>query len=246
MTAFGDGDGITVLAGGTIVMPELTHRRLKSRARCSCSGRSGLDRDHAGSRGRHDRCHGGRSAPGSRRLDEPLASAARHVADVEIRAQATRRRKPLRGGLVPDAPRGDLQAPLIALGRLAFGQPAQAASASSPSRTFSPAAAVGGSCSTSPTTRATARPRTQPPGGRTPTHYSILAVRRDEDRRWAGGSPPAGAGPHAIRLTSAEQSGEARRCPERRRPAGTMRSPRPGIARSFLPTLVSRALADLS
>src|SRR3989442_5327785 len=47
--------------------------------------------------------------------DEPLATAARHLADLEVRAQAT-----VGGNLCAeasaDAPRGDLQAALIALG----------------------------------------------------------------------------------------------------------------------------------
>ena len=32
--AFGDGAGVTVVAGGTIVMPEITHGRLAPAARC--------------------------------------------------------------------------------------------------------------------------------------------------------------------------------------------------------------------
>ena len=40
--AFGDGAGVTVLAGGTIVVPELTHHRLAPR-RVLMLGRAGLD-----------------------------------------------------------------------------------------------------------------------------------------------------------------------------------------------------------
>jgi carbon-monoxide dehydrogenase medium subunit len=47
--------------------------------------------------------------------DEPLATAARHVADPEIRGQATLGGN-LCAGASDEAPRGDLQAPLIALG----------------------------------------------------------------------------------------------------------------------------------
>ena len=36
VAAFGDGAGVTVIAGGTIVMPELTYGRLEAR-QCSCS-----------------------------------------------------------------------------------------------------------------------------------------------------------------------------------------------------------------
>ena len=112
VAAFGDGDGITVLAGGTIVMPELTHGRLKP-GKVLMLGRSGLDKITR---------EGGTVTIGAtvavselEELDEPLASAAKHVADGEIRAQAT-----VGGNLCAppgmDAPRGDLQAPLIALG----------------------------------------------------------------------------------------------------------------------------------
>ena len=112
VAAFGDGDGITVLAGGTIVMPELTHGRLKP-GKVLMLGRSGLDKVTR---------EGGTVTIGAtvpvselEELDEPLVSAAKHVADGEIRAQAT-----VGGNLCAppgvDAPRGDLQAPLIALG----------------------------------------------------------------------------------------------------------------------------------
>ena len=47
--------------------------------------------------------------------DEPLATAARHLADVEIRGQATIGGNSVRQAS-PEAPRGDLQAALIALG----------------------------------------------------------------------------------------------------------------------------------
>lgn len=109
--AYGNGDGITVLGGGTIVVPEITYGRLKP-GRVLMLGRSGLDRVSRA---------GGTVTIGSATPvaaledgDEPLASAARHVADPEIRGQATL------GGNVcarasDEAPRGDLQAPLIAL-----------------------------------------------------------------------------------------------------------------------------------
>ncbi len=112
IAGFGDGGGVTVIGGGTIVMPDLAGRRLRpTRALLlSGAGLDGITRD------------GGQVTIGAgTRLsvledgDEPLASAARHIADPEIRAQAT-----LGGNLCSqsshDAPRGDLQAPLIALG----------------------------------------------------------------------------------------------------------------------------------
>src|SRR5712691_2339168 len=110
--AFGDGAGVTVLAGGTIVVPEITYRRLRPE-KVLMLGRSGL--------GRITREGGtvtiGAAVPISELEDgdEPLATAARYVADIEVRSQAT-----VGGNLCAppgrDTPRGDLQAPLIALG----------------------------------------------------------------------------------------------------------------------------------
>src|SRR5438093_8615105 len=110
--AFGDGAGITILAGGTIVMPELTLGRRRAE-RVLLLGRSGL----AGSTRANGPATIGAGTPVSalEELDEPLATAARHVGDGEIRAQAT-----LGGNLCAgpgaETPRGDLQAPLIVLG----------------------------------------------------------------------------------------------------------------------------------
>jgi carbon-monoxide dehydrogenase medium subunit len=109
--AFGDGAGVTVVAGGTIVMPELTYGRLKP-SRVLLLARSGLDGI--------TRANGvvtiGAACPVAalEAGDEPLATAAIHVGDPEIRGQAT-----VGGNLCAlpgEAPRGDLQAPLIALG----------------------------------------------------------------------------------------------------------------------------------
>jgi CO/xanthine dehydrogenase FAD-binding subunit len=110
--AFGDGSGLTVVAGGTIVMPEVTHGRLAPE-RVLLLTRSGLDTI--------ERANGtvtiGAACPVSALEggDEPLATAAAHVADPEIRGQATVGGN-LCSGPAVDAPRGDLQAPLIALG----------------------------------------------------------------------------------------------------------------------------------
>ena len=43
--AFGDGEGVTVVAGGTIVMPEITHGRLAPK-RALLIGSAGLARQH--------------------------------------------------------------------------------------------------------------------------------------------------------------------------------------------------------
>src|SRR3954469_7654197 len=109
--AFGDGDGVTVVAGGTIVMPDITHGRLSPRRALliTRAGLAGIRRD------------GGRLTIGAATTlaeledaREPPAPCARHVADVEIRGQAT-----LGGNLCAppgaESPRGDLQAALLAL-----------------------------------------------------------------------------------------------------------------------------------
>jgi aerobic carbon-monoxide dehydrogenase medium subunit len=113
VAAFGDGAGVTVLAGGTIVMPELKLGRLQP-ARTLFLGRAGLD----GIARSGETYRIGAMTPIARLVDgapEPLASFAAHVADYEIRGQAT-----IGGNLCApageSAPRGDLQAPLLALG----------------------------------------------------------------------------------------------------------------------------------
>ena len=111
--AFGDGREVTVLGGGTILMPMIAHGRYPR------GGRT-LMLDEAGLAGIGD---GGTVTIGAMTTlatlagsgIEPLARAAADVADREIRAQAT-----VGGNLcaapAPEAPRGDLQAALLALG----------------------------------------------------------------------------------------------------------------------------------
>ena len=93
-------------------MPELAAGRLRP-AKALLLGRAGL----AGVTRADGKVTIGAATPVSALEDgdEPLATAARHVGDIEIRAQAT-----VGGNLCAsasaDAPRGDLQAPLLALG----------------------------------------------------------------------------------------------------------------------------------
>jgi CO/xanthine dehydrogenase FAD-binding subunit len=110
--AFGDGSDVTVLGGGTILMPELNYGRLRPDRvlLLQHAGLSGIARN------------GSALTVGSmttvaelEEMPDPLGTAARNVADHEIRGQAT-----LGGNLCAPAggttPRGDLQAALIALG----------------------------------------------------------------------------------------------------------------------------------
>jgi aerobic carbon-monoxide dehydrogenase medium subunit len=110
--AFGDGAGVTVLAGGTIVMPEIKLGRVRPE-RTLYLGRAGLDRiERSGETYRI-----GAATPVSALVEgapEPLATFAAHVGDGEVRRQAT-----IGGNLCAPAAetisRGDLQAPLLAL-----------------------------------------------------------------------------------------------------------------------------------
>lgn len=103
---------MTVVAGGTILMPEINYGRLRPDRvlLLKDAGLSGITRDGSTLRI-------GAMTPVAELEEgpEPLATAARHVADPEIRAQAT-----LGGNLCASSgaerPRGDLQAALIALG----------------------------------------------------------------------------------------------------------------------------------
>jgi carbon-monoxide dehydrogenase medium subunit len=111
IAAFGDGAGVTVLAGGTIVVPEMTYGYLKPQRVLMLAGAdlAGVSRD------------GSRTTIGAMTsvqeladLSSPLGPCAANVADIEIRAQAT-----VGGNLCApqgrDAPRGDLQSALLAL-----------------------------------------------------------------------------------------------------------------------------------
>ena len=110
---FGDGDGITVFAGGTILMPNIAAGRLKP-ARALLLHRSGLGAmDPNGDVvriGAMVTLAALASGP-----DELLARFAREIGDLEVRGAATV------GGNLCAGPglgsqRGDLGAPLIALG----------------------------------------------------------------------------------------------------------------------------------
>ena len=115
VSAFGDGSGVTVIAGDTIVVPEITYGRLRpARALLlSSAGLAGVTRDGA-------TITIGAATPVQELvgLPAPLGPCAANVADIEIRSQAT-----LGGNICagpgPDAPRGDLQGPLLALGAVA-------------------------------------------------------------------------------------------------------------------------------
>ena len=109
--AFGDGRDVTVVAGGTIVMPEIRHGRLKPR-RALLINRAGLD--GVSRQDGRTVIGAGTSLADLEDAVEPLGTCARRVADLEIRGQAT-----LGGNLCAppgeNSPRGDLQAALLVL-----------------------------------------------------------------------------------------------------------------------------------
>jgi CO/xanthine dehydrogenase FAD-binding subunit len=111
---FGDGSGVTVIGGGTIVVPEITYGRLKPTKPLVLS-RAGLDTlETDGST-----VTLGAALPIARLTEladdvTALAVCALNIADYEIRRQATVGGN-LCAGAGADAPRGDLQGPLLAL-----------------------------------------------------------------------------------------------------------------------------------
>ncbi len=109
---YGDGSDVTVIGGGTIVVPEITYGRLAP-AKALMLGRAGI----AGVTRAGGRVTIGGATPlrDLVELGAPVGPCAANVADKEIRAQAT-----LGGNLCagegPEAPRGDLQGALLAVG----------------------------------------------------------------------------------------------------------------------------------
>jgi carbon-monoxide dehydrogenase medium subunit len=237
--AFGDGEGVTVLAGGTIVVPEITYGRLTP-SRVLMLTRCGL--------AQVSRAGGavtiGAAVPVStlEELDEPLASAARHVGDPEVRRQATV------GGNVcarhsGEAPRGDLQAPLIALGARvrSTGEDGERTEPVEDFLAGGPGGRLVLDISYDESQRGAAYAAVRRPHSH---HYTILAVavtKANGELRVAA----TGLGPTAVRLAGVEQSGDAGRALEGIEP------PDDALAsgwyrRTVLPKLVERALAEVA
>jgi CO/xanthine dehydrogenase FAD-binding subunit len=237
--AFGDGVGVTVVGGGTIVVPDITYGRLRP-DKVLMLARSGLDQVTQNS----STVTIGATAPVSalEQLDEPLASAARHLADPEIRGQAT-----VGGNLCAiqsdEAPRGDLQAPFIVLGARVRST-GKGGERVEPVEEFLSGGNDGRlvldvSYDAGQRTAAYAsawRPHSH--------HYTILAVAAAE----TGGElrvAASGLGPHAVRLTAVEQS----RDPLKALDGADVRDDALASSwyrRTVLPKLVERALAQLA
>ena len=115
IAAFGDGTDVLVVGGGTIVVPELTYRRLQpSRAlMLGDAGLSGIEKDGS-------RVTIGAMTPVQELVEmpAPLGPCAANVADIEVRSQATVGGN-LCAGEGSEAPRGDLQGAFLAVGATA-------------------------------------------------------------------------------------------------------------------------------
>jgi aerobic carbon-monoxide dehydrogenase medium subunit len=244
-TAFGDGSEVTVIAGGTIVVPEIAHGRLRPR-RALLLNRAGL----AGVRAEDGRVTVGAMTPVAEleALASPLGDAARHVADVEIRRQAT-----LGGNLCAppgvESPRGDLQAALIALGAQVRSTGAGGERAEAVEDFLAAGAAdrlVLDVQFAQP--EAGAHSSVRRPHAHAYTVMSVCAARTGGELRIA----VCGAGPRAVRLRAAEAAfagGDAEAAAAR---AGDDVTPQDDALASAwyraktLPVLVRRALTELS
>lgn len=111
---YGSGEDITVFAGGTILLPEIAAGRLSPK-RALMLHRSGLDQIQLSAEHVVIGAMVSVSTLVTAAPDEILATFASHVADSEVRRNAT-----VGGNICApagrDAQRGDLGAPLIALG----------------------------------------------------------------------------------------------------------------------------------
>jgi carbon-monoxide dehydrogenase medium subunit len=237
LAAFGDGSDVTVVAGGTIVMPELVAGRLRPK-RVLLLGRAGLD--GITRKGGTVTIGAGTPVSALEGGDEPLATAARHVADPEVRAQAT-----VGGNLCAeasaDAPRGDLQAALIALGATVRSG-GKGGERTEPVEDF---LANGGGRLVLDVSYEEAPRQAGYAAARRPHahHYTILAVaaaRRDGELRLAA----TGLGPRAVRLTAVEQSGNAEDALQNVDPRDDALASA-WYRGQLLPRLVERALATL-
>ncbi|MFN8221879.1 MAG: FAD binding domain-containing protein [Gaiellales bacterium] len=115
VAAFGSGDGVTVIGGGTIVIAELNHGR-PAPEKALLLDRAGL----AGVSSEGNRVTIGAATPLAEltALPAPIGPCAAGVGDREIRGQATVGGN-LCAGEGPDTPRGDLQGALLAVGATA-------------------------------------------------------------------------------------------------------------------------------
>lgn len=243
IAAFGDGGDVTVVAGGTIVMPEITHGRLRPR-RALLIGRAGMASVSQ---------ENGRIVIGActsladlEEAVEPLGTCARRVADLEIRGQAT-----LGGNLCAppgdEAPRGDLQAALLVLDAQVRStgaggertEPVEDFLASGPAGRLVLDVSIA-----EPEAAATATVRR--PHAHAYTVMRVCAARVNGETRIA----VSGAGPTAVRSRAAEQAAAQGADAAAERVLDDVSPHDDALASSWyrgrvLPVLVRRALNDL-
>lgn len=109
--AFGDGTNVVVVGGGTIVVPDMTYRRIRPERALLLkdAGLAGISRDGT-------RVTIGAMTPIADLvgLPAPIGPCAANIADIEIRGAATAGGNLCAGEF--EAPRGDLQGAFIAVG----------------------------------------------------------------------------------------------------------------------------------
>jgi aerobic carbon-monoxide dehydrogenase medium subunit len=241
VAAFGDGSDVTVIAGGTIVMPDITYGRLRP-GRALLLTRAGL----AGVTRNGSATTIGATTPVSELTDlpAPLGPAAESVADVEIRAQGT-----VGGNLcarAEETPRGDLQGPLLVLDATVRSV-GVGGERSEPLEDFLAAGSGRLMLDVSfeePAAGAFARLR------RSHTHaYTALAVSAARTSDGMLRLAATGAGPYGVRLPSAEASADDPEAAGRAALADvTLRDDALASAwyrERTLPVLVRRALIEL-
>ena len=115
IAAFGDGTDVLVVGGGTIVVPDMTYRRLRPTKALMLgrAGLSGIEKDGS-------RLTIGAMVPVQEltEMAAPIGPCASNVADLEIRSQGTVGGN-LCAGEGSEAPRGDLQSAFLAVGATA-------------------------------------------------------------------------------------------------------------------------------
>jgi CO/xanthine dehydrogenase FAD-binding subunit len=244
---FGDGRGVTVFAGGTILMPMLAYDRYPRTGRTlllTGARLSGINENGKVTIGAMTTL-AELAASGI----EPLAAAARDVADAEIRGQAT-----VGGNLCappsPENPRGDLQAALLAVG-------AQVRCAGPGGEGAEPVEEFLGRAANEPRlvlALELARPRRAGWLSQRRPHahsYAVMAIacaELDDGVRVAA----AGVGPTAVRLRSVEQALAGGAAPGEAAGAALegLEPPDDALASSWyrrevLPVLVRRAIVQM-
>jgi CO/xanthine dehydrogenase FAD-binding subunit len=242
ISSFGAGDGVRVMGGGTILMPEFTAGRAHA-GRVLLLARAGLDQLHE----EGGKLRIGATVPIDQLLGapEPLASAARGLGDAEIRAQAT-----IGGNLCAGPgsgfPRGDLQAPLIALAATVRSAGAGGERAEpvedflAGDRASRLVLEIEVDATRTGAWAALARPHAH---SYTPLAVAASVAADGSDLRVAA----TGAGPHAVRLRAVESGGLDGD------PARALEDVTPGddalasawYRAKMLPVLVARALTEL-